>query len=243
MKNKELSIWLMIITSIICLILFGFLIGKNSQEVNINSLLASNASTTLLGAIVGSILGAFGTFQTVLMTQENDVKKLKHASYDEAKHILLYLCTYLKNVVDEYNEGIIDLNEEGVVIHGPTQIDFSVFNALHIELIKKNSILNSDQRVLIHNMEKHIDSIFQYDNKRINRNENLVYEINTSVSLNIIHRLSIAIFNINNFVEDKDSFSFKETDDENMMKAAFKLSKIENSEDVIEKILKKLDSK
>lgn len=234
MNNEPFSLYFFFIIAAIIMILFGILIGVNAKvtsglltEVIYNDW-GKGVLSSLIGAILGAILGAYGTYKTSISIQSHNLKIIKNAYYGEVEHILGYLTSYLKGVVIEHNKLKINLNN-GDSLYGPRDINFNVLHSLELELIKQQEVLSPDQRMLVHNLESTVKSIFADDSKRLKEHDNLVYSIQTGASLDIMLSLVNVIHTLNAFLEFKDSYRFNQenNNDEKKVNDVFKLSSIE----------------
>lgn len=220
------------------LVLFGFLIGWNSKEISLNEVLASSAATTLLGAIVGAVFGAFGTHKTNQITAEDKTHKLKSAFYDEVAHIQSYLIRYLSFAFKEYEQSWIDLEKPDATLSKPMDLDFNTLRTIQIELIKEKAVPHPDQRRLVHNLELNVRSIYELEAKRVQQPhpERLHYVIVDSVSKNLMFRLSSVIWHLENLKTKKDDFQFEDVEAHHQMQAAFALAEIEEQDELIKLI-------
>lgn len=224
MSRQPIPFWLMILISMCCLILFGFLVGMNSRDIGLNTVLTSDASIALSGAIVGAILGSYGAYHSTKVVEKDNIKKLKLSFYEETEHIQGYLCEYLETIVREHKVRRFDLKVTGTEIHGAPIIDFSVIKFLHLELIKANEIPSKNHRILLNNLENNIVTILRENDVRFTEYPDSVFMINLHKSKYIMNRLCDSIWHINNLLNQKDRFNFPDGEDKEKVITAFKLS-------------------
>ncbi|MEO9494960.1 MAG: hypothetical protein ABJG42_10805 [Vibrio splendidus] len=242
MNTKPYSVWFLICTSVVLLIAFGTLIGMNLRiSSNSHDLLSSDWATgilsSLVGAVIGAVLGSYGTYKTSTAIQDSNIDKLKDAYYAEIEHILTYLLGYLSGVAQDYRKYLIDISKNDSFC-GPMEINFNTLQALEIELIKQRTVLTREQRKISHNLPVIVNSIFKEDEHRVVKQNDQFYRVQGGVSLDIMNRLTLLIYTLNRCVTDQDSYQFS-LDENNLtlakLQTVFDLTSLDQSRSVYER--------
>lgn len=211
MKNEPFSWWFFAYITIIIATLFGVLIGLNikidsSQSAILNSDWTKAIVSSLVGATIGALLGAFGAHKINRLEEKNNTDKIKIAFYQETEHILSYLTTYLDAVADAFKKGSIDLHKE--TLRRPMDIKLDVLQALEIELLKHQKPFTLDQRRLLHNLSYSLNSTYSLEEERLAEVDKLVYSVDSRISIDIMKRLGDIIVSLRKLIDEKEDFSF-----------------------------------
>tara|TARA_Y100001960_G_scaffold45720_1_gene45929 strand:+ start:228 stop:896 length:669 start_codon:yes stop_codon:yes gene_type:complete len=197
-----------------------------SEEVQglIGSDWASGILSSLAGAIIGAILGSYGTYKTTTSIQDHNVNKIREAYYSEIEHVSDYLISYLEGVARDHCKFIIKTDKNDTYC-GPIDIDFSVLKALEIELIKNKVTLTKEQRKVSHNIPVIVNSIFGYDEQRIAKVDDYTYRSQYKISVYIMERLILLISSLNRYTSLKENY---QTEPSNGELTVYKIKQVLN---------------
>lgn len=187
---------------------------------------------SVLGAIIGAFLGAlFGIIVTILISYKRN-SKLRKAFYNEANFLTSNISPSLKSVVCEYGKQKIDIMN-GDSYSGLKEIDFSVFNILHLELYKTNVVPTDDHRRFIHNVRSLWDKVCLADVNRVEKSEGTRFHlVNRPKCMEIVHDTVDLLYYFDLFVSKKEKFKFDENIKFNK-KASIVFSKYQIKNDVL----------
>lgn len=197
---------------------------------------------SVIGAIIGAFLGAlFGFVVTIFLSYQRN-SKLQKAFYSEAIFLASNMSPFLKSVVHEYEKQKIDIIN-GDSYSGPREIDFSVFNTLHLELYKTNLVPTDDHRRFIHNVRSLWEKVCLADVNRVNRYEGTKFHsVDQPKCMEIVHDTVNLLYYFDLFVSKKEEFKFDENIKFNK-KASVVFSKHQIKNDVlIDEISKQTDN-
>lgn len=184
---------------------------------------------SIFGAIIGAFLGALFGFTTTICIDWRRNIKLKRAFYEEADFLSKNVSDFLIAVVSEYGKRKIDI-AKGEGFSGPIEIDFNLFNTLHLELYKTKSIPTEDHRRFVHNVSLRWENICTSDEERVQQVEDSsIYRVSRVKCLEIVDSTVELLYYFDLFVSKKGKFKFNSSlSFKDMVEVVFTKYQIEN---------------
>lgn len=183
---------------------------------------------SIFGAVIGAFLGAFFGFIVSIYLDFRRSAKLKNAFYNEAEFLSTNISEFLISVVREYEKLKINI-ANGDSISGPLKIDFSVFNALYLELYKTKSIPTNDCRRFAHNVSSRWECICDFDIDRVKKDDgSSFYKVNRAKCMEIVFFSVDLLYYFDQLALKKEKFRFDDTDFKTMAEVVFSKCQIQN---------------
>ncbi|EKO3774596.1 hypothetical protein P0F20_003189 [Vibrio metschnikovii] len=185
------------------------------------------------GALISAIVGGFFGHHMTVRLFKIRVNKQEDALYLELK---LIFDKYKRDLINKYNDYQCKFRQE-LMLSVPS-VDYSLIDALTLELASSHKVLNQDARDLIVNLKKLTQNL---DNLSLQRMENFKFENDHDEFLKITKRILVSeiqiVFYTFKFVNDKEKFKFGKYNLSEMAKVSCELSGISFDHNVWKEIL------
>lgn len=200
--------------------------------------LSNDGFWAISGALVGAFVGSLCGFLASLYLDVKRESKVKSAFYAEAKFLSNIMGTFFVAVVSEYEKSKIDLSK-GESFSGPLELDFSVLDALFLELYKTKNIPSSDHRQFVLNLSFQWERICKMDVGRVEKIPNTrTFQVSSVKSKEILFFLVDMLYHLNLLVVQEKKFKLvNEKKFQTKALSVFSKYKVDNS-GLVEKIAK-----